>query len=95
MIGAHLQEGHFTRQWLFCWLSWGGEIFSKKIGYQSGRSDLNRRPLDPQDRGVGVFAAQRRSACRTRRAVTCGLFGRTYTVWSPSGPQWSMRRVGR
>ena len=47
---------------------------------------MNRRPLDPQNGGVGVFAAQTRSACRTRRAATCGLFGRVHAVWSPSDP---------
>ena len=31
MIGAHLQEGHFTRQWLFCWLWWGRNIFEKAL----------------------------------------------------------------
>ena len=28
----------------------GVEVYSKKLGYQSGRPDLNRRPLDPQSR---------------------------------------------
>src|SRR5262245_18880076 len=31
----------------------------------SGRPDLNLRPLDPQNGGVGAFASQRRSACHT------------------------------
>jgi hypothetical protein len=53
----------------------------------SGRPDLNRRPLDPQNGGVGVLAAQSRPACRTRRAATCGLFSRMCAVWSPRGPQ--------
>jgi hypothetical protein len=61
----------------------GLQVFEKP----SGRPDLNRRPLDPQNGGVGVFAAQRRSACRIRRVATCGLFGRMDAVWSPSGPQ--------
>src|SRR5215471_11064406 len=26
------------------------EVYSKKVDYQSGRPDLNRRPLDPQSR---------------------------------------------
>src|SRR6516164_8519792 len=30
--------------------SGGVEIYSKKLNYQSGRPDLNRRPLDPQSR---------------------------------------------
>jgi hypothetical protein len=44
---------------------------------------MNRRPLDPQNGGVGVFAAQRHSACRIWRAAACGLFGYMDTVWSP------------
>jgi predicted alpha/beta-hydrolase family hydrolase len=32
----------------------GVEIYSKNLSYQLGRPDLNRRPLDPQDVGVGV-----------------------------------------
>ena len=47
LVGARLWEGHFTGQWLFCWL-WRSGIYSKKLDYQSGRPDLNRRPLDPQ-----------------------------------------------
>jgi hypothetical protein len=66
----------------------GVQVFEKP----SGRPDLNRRPLDPQNGGAGGFAAQRRSACRTRQVVTCGLFGRMYAVWSPSGPHRSTRR---
>src|SRR5215470_19350440 len=48
-ISARLWKGHFAWRWLFCWL-WRVEIFSKKLDYQSGRPDLNRRPLDPQSR---------------------------------------------
>ena len=55
---------------------------------------MNRRPLDPQKGGVGVFAVQRRSGCRARRVVTCGLFGRLYSVWSPSGPQRGHEKPG-
>jgi len=50
MIGARLWEGHFTRGWLFCWLWCGVNIF-EKLNYQSGRPDLNRRPLDPSREG--------------------------------------------
>src|SRR5215470_4917792 len=32
------------------------EVYSKKVGYQSGRPDLNRRPLDPQSRSVRRWA---------------------------------------
>ena len=46
MIGARLWEGHFAMEWLFCWL-WQGKTYLKKLNYQSGRPDLNRRPLDP------------------------------------------------
>src|SRR5215469_7102941 len=38
----------------------------KKLDYQSGRPDLNRRPLDPQNGGVRVCSAQERSAERAR-----------------------------
>src|SRR5215471_21099292 len=44
---ARSQKGHFTRRWLFRWLSCDTSIFVK-LDYQSGRPDLNRRPLDPQ-----------------------------------------------
>ena len=54
MIGARLWEGHFAMEWLFCWL-WQGKTYLKKLNYQSGRPDLNRRPLDPQEVGLGVF----------------------------------------
>jgi hypothetical protein len=46
-IGARPWKGHCTTRWLFCWLLCGGNIF-EKANYQSGRPDLNRRPLDPQ-----------------------------------------------
>ena len=59
-------------------------LHSKLTSDQSGRPDLNRRPLDSQIGGVGVFAAQWHSACRTRRAATCGLSGRMHGVWSPA-----------
>jgi hypothetical protein len=49
MIGARLWEGHFAMEWLSCWL-WQGKTYLKKLNYQSGRPDLNRRPLDPQSR---------------------------------------------
>src|SRR5262249_23506414 len=59
--------------------------------FWSGRPDLNRRPLDPQNGGVGVFAARRHSACCTRRVATCGLFRQMHGVWSPDGPQGRTR----
>ena len=45
----------------------GEEAFEKR----SGRRDLNPRPLDPQDGGVGVFAAQRGSGVKRDFACTC------------------------
>jgi len=32
-----------------------GYNYSKNLLYQSGRPDLNRRPLDPQEVGFGRF----------------------------------------
>jgi hypothetical protein len=29
MIGARLLNGHFTMEWLFCWLWWSRNIFEK------------------------------------------------------------------
>jgi hypothetical protein len=29
MIGARLQKGHFTIEWLFCWLWYSRNIFEK------------------------------------------------------------------
>ena len=33
------------------------EVYSKKLDYQSGRPDLNQRPLDPQSRSVRRWAS--------------------------------------
>jgi hypothetical protein len=58
----------------------------------SGRPDLNRRPLDPQDGGVGVFAAQKRSAWR-------GTMGSDLRVVTSHAcrvvPRWSPNEFGR
>ena len=35
------------------------EMYSKKLGYQSGRPDLNRRPLDPQSSALPNCATSR------------------------------------
>lgn len=43
-------------------------------GQQSEWPDLNRRPLDPQDGGSGVIAAQSVFAVRAWCSPTCGLF---------------------
>ena len=29
MIAARLWKGHFTMEWLFCWLWWNRNIFEK------------------------------------------------------------------
>ncbi len=42
--------------------------------------------LDPQDGGVGAFAAQHGCTGIARRSVTCGLSASVRVVWSPSGP---------
>src|SRR5262249_14765550 len=47
--------------------------------------DLNWPPFTSRTGGVGVCAAQERSAERARWAAICGLFGRMYVVWSPAG----------
>ena len=63
----------------------GVEICSKKLNYQSGRPDLNRRPLDPQEVGFGVCPGQSCYAGGALGVPTCGLFSRAHTVWSQSG----------
>ena len=93
MIGARFWKGHFTMEWLFCWLWCGVSSFEKTL-YQSGRPDLNRRPLDPQDMAVGIQPGQ----CRLREdalgAATCGLSGWMHSVWSQSGPKLGWRQDG-
>jgi hypothetical protein len=53
----------------------------------SGRRDLNPRPLNPQDVGVGVFAGQLSNDGGVLGGPACELAGRMYDVWSPGGPQ--------
>jgi hypothetical protein len=53
----------------------------------SGRPDLNRRPLDPQDVGSGVIPAQSAFSVRALCSLTCGLFSVWHGVWSPDGPR--------
>ena len=48
---------------------------------------MNRRPLDPQDCGLGVDAGPPRHVGGAVGAPTCGSSGRAHCVWSPSGPQ--------
>ena len=43
--------------------------------------------LDPQEVGVGVFAAQRGCTGIACRSITCGLSGHERNGWSPNGPQ--------
>ena len=59
----------------------------KRSKNTAGRWDLNPRPLDPQDGGVGVFAAQPGYAGIAGCSITCGLSGRVRVVWSPNGSQ--------
>ena len=87
MIPVGLLKGHFTMEWLFCWLWWGRNIF-EKLDYQSGRPDLNRRPLDPQEVGLAVLTGQRGSDSPALGAPTCRLFGHMHSVWSQSGPKF-------
>ena len=65
------------------------EVYSKKVSYQSGRPDLNRRPLDPQEVGLAVFTGQRGSGGPALGAPTCRSFGQMHSVWSQSGPKRS------
>jgi hypothetical protein len=53
----------------------------------SGRPDLNRRPLDPQDIAVGVLPGQCRRRGDTPGSPTCALSARMQSVWSQSGPK--------
>ncbi|GLW55108.1 hypothetical protein Kpho01_31190 [Kitasatospora phosalacinea] len=57
---------------------------------QSGRQDLNLRPLDPQSGKVFLFLPELRSharrACADERASRTSCDG-MHDVWSPAGPQ--------
>jgi hypothetical protein len=46
VIGARLREGRFEGEWLFL-LAFAGQRYVRKFGYQSGRPEMNRRPLTP------------------------------------------------
>jgi len=48
---------------------------------------MNRRPLDPQDCGLGVSADQSGHSGGVVSVPTCWLSGRMHAVWSPDGPQ--------
>ena len=61
--------------------------------FLSGRPDLNRRPLDPQDMALAVLPGQRAFRSQAPGVVTCGLSGRAQDVWSQSGPKPG-RQVG-
>jgi hypothetical protein len=64
-------------------------VYSKKCHYQSGRPDLNRRPLDPQEVGLAVLTGQWGSGDLVLRVPTCWLSGHMHSVWSQSGPKRS------
>ena len=57
----------------------------------SGRQDLNLRPLDPQDVGLGVTARHARYASRLRVHSTRSVRVRARRVV----PEWSPGRAGR
>jgi hypothetical protein len=61
----------------------GRKYFRIKSDYQSGRPDLNRRPLDPQEVISDVFAAQSNRG----RSLSTG----DQRVWATSGGPWSPR----
>src|SRR5215471_6880036 len=61
--------------------------FPRRSENPSGRPDLNRRPLDPQDGGLAGIPAQSVIFVHAYRLPTCGLFSALHGVWSPSGPQ--------
>jgi hypothetical protein len=58
-----------------------------------GYPDWNRRPLDPQDCGLGVLAGQSGSGGGAVGVPRCRLSGWVHGVWSPSGPQGSRDRT--
>ena len=67
----------------------------KRSKNQSGRPDLNRRPLDPQEVGFGVCPGQSCYAGGALGVPTCGLFSRVHTVWSQSGPNPCRERAAQ
>jgi hypothetical protein len=74
--------------------------FRSQFGVQafekpSGRPDLNRRPLDPQDMGLTVLTGQWGSGGPALGAPTCWLSGQVHSVWSQSGPKRSPGALGR
>ncbi len=52
-----------------------------------GMAGLNPRPLDPQDGGGAVSAAQPMIRTYVRSSATRVMLARMHRVWSPSGPQ--------
>jgi hypothetical protein len=61
-------------------------VLLRQVSDQSGRPDLNRRPLDPQKVGLAVLTGQSGSSGPALGAPTCRLFMRVHTVWSQSAP---------
>jgi hypothetical protein len=49
--------------------------------HQSGRQDLNLRPLDPQDMALGVSPGKRGLVSDALGVATCGLFGRAHSLF--------------
>jgi hypothetical protein len=58
-----------------------------QTSYQSGRRDLNPRPLDPQGRGR-ILICRSKPVPRTADGLgTCTLFALVMRVWSQIGPK--------
>jgi hypothetical protein len=64
---------------------------TKIIKEPSGRQDLNLRPLDPQDVGVGIFTSQTGCKDRVPKGPTCVLFASAQDVWSQMVPRTKLR----
>ena len=60
---------------------------ASQASYQSGRRDLNPRPLNPQNGGVGVFPGQEGFRGRLESSATWSLFTLVHGVWSQIGPK--------
>src|SRR5215831_11133428 len=68
-------------------------MYSKKLDYQSGRPDLNRRPLDPQSlsghRWVSPGRAHWALDQREYRLSAAGRGLKSVPVGSPNGSSWA------
>jgi hypothetical protein len=63
------------------------QLVHKAFEKPSGRPDLNRRPLDPQDMGLAVLTGHWGSDGPALGALTCWLSAQMHSVWSQNGPK--------